>query len=111
VLLREQPVVILLLEKYLVSWLLAMDERGGHKDLRGSDRRSVILYIHGRTDLYCSSDACLSQPICPPSEVRLPEPFIAQHRAVTLKPGARHVAPKWLKSYTRSRVLMTSSSK
>jgi hypothetical protein len=32
-----------------------MDGRGGHEDLHGSDRRSVILYVHGRTELYCSS--------------------------------------------------------
>jgi hypothetical protein len=43
--------VILLLEGVLVSWTLAMDERGGHEDLRGSDRRSVIPYVHGRTEL------------------------------------------------------------
>jgi hypothetical protein len=39
----------------LVSWSLAMNERGGHEDLRGSSRRSVIPYVHGRTELYCSS--------------------------------------------------------
>jgi hypothetical protein len=26
---------------------LAIREHGGHQDLRGSDRRSVILYAHG----------------------------------------------------------------
>jgi hypothetical protein len=31
----------------LVSWLLAMREYGGHEDLRGSGRRSVIPYVHG----------------------------------------------------------------
>jgi hypothetical protein len=40
--------VVLLLERAFVSWLLAMDEHGGHEDLRGSDRRSVITYAHGR---------------------------------------------------------------
>jgi hypothetical protein len=44
--------VVLLLERVLVSWSLAMDERGGHDDLCGSDRLSVISYIHGRTELY-----------------------------------------------------------
>jgi hypothetical protein len=39
--------VVLLLEGALVSWLLAMREYGGHKDLRGSGRRSVIPYVHG----------------------------------------------------------------
>jgi hypothetical protein len=33
---------------------LAMKEHGGDKDLRGSDRWSVIPYIHERIDvLYC----------------------------------------------------------
>jgi hypothetical protein len=47
--------VVLLLERILVSWSLAMDERGGHEVLRDSGRRSVIPYVHGRTELYCSS--------------------------------------------------------
>jgi hypothetical protein len=34
--------VVLLLERDLVYWSLAMDEHGGHKDLRGSDSWSVI---------------------------------------------------------------------
>jgi hypothetical protein len=58
--------MVLLLKRDLVSWLLVMDERGGHEDLCGSDRRSVIPYVHGRTELYCSSLPCLSLPICPP---------------------------------------------
>jgi hypothetical protein len=53
--LQEQSVVVLLLERTLVSWSLVMDERGGHEDLRGSGRQSVIPYVHGRTELYCSS--------------------------------------------------------
>jgi hypothetical protein len=55
VLLQEQPVVVFLLGKTLASCLLAIDERGGHQDLHGSDRRSVIPYVHGRIELYCSS--------------------------------------------------------
>jgi hypothetical protein len=47
--------VVFLLEGVLVTWSLDMDERGGHKDLRGSGRRSVIPYVHGRTELHCSS--------------------------------------------------------
>jgi hypothetical protein len=39
----------------LVSWSLAMDERGGHKDLFGSSRWSITPYVHRRTELYCSS--------------------------------------------------------
>jgi hypothetical protein len=31
----------------LVTCLLAMRKYGGHEDLRGSDRRSVIPYVHG----------------------------------------------------------------
>jgi hypothetical protein len=38
VLLPEQPAVILLLGMVLVSWSLAIDEHGGHEDLRGSGR-------------------------------------------------------------------------
>jgi hypothetical protein len=47
--------VVFLLEGALVSWLLAMDERSGHKNLRGLDRWSVIPYAQGRIELYCSS--------------------------------------------------------
>jgi hypothetical protein len=55
VLLQEQPVVVLLLERTLVSWSSAIDERSEHKDLCGSDRRSVIPYVQGRMVLYCPS--------------------------------------------------------
>jgi hypothetical protein len=34
--LQKQSAVVLLLDGALVSWSLAMDERGGHEDLRGS---------------------------------------------------------------------------
>jgi hypothetical protein len=44
--------VVLLLERVLVSSSLDMDE---HEYLHGLDRRSVILYVHGRMKLYCSS--------------------------------------------------------
>jgi hypothetical protein len=104
--------VVLLLEGVLVSWSLAMDERSGHKDLRGSGRRSVIPYVHRKTELYCSSLPCLSLSFSSaPVKWRLPEPFIAQGRAVTLRPGARQVVPRWLKPYTTFRVLMARSSK
>jgi hypothetical protein len=52
--------VILLLERVLVSWSLAMDEDGGHENLYGLDRQSVIPYVHGRAELYCTSLPCLS---------------------------------------------------
>jgi hypothetical protein len=38
VLLHEQSVVVLLLESDFLSLSLAIDERGGHKYLHGSDR-------------------------------------------------------------------------
>jgi hypothetical protein len=66
VLLQELHVVVLLLKRVLVSWSLAMDERGEHEDLRGSGRQSVIPYVHGRIELYCSSLPCLSLPLCLP---------------------------------------------
>jgi hypothetical protein len=69
VLLQNQPVVVLLLEGALISWLLAMDERGGNQDLYGLDRQSVIPYIHKRTGLYCSSMPCLSLIFFGPWEV------------------------------------------
>jgi hypothetical protein len=61
VLLQEQPAVVILLESAFVSWSLAMDEHGEHEDLRGSNHRSVIPYVHGRMELYYSS---LALPVC-----------------------------------------------
>jgi hypothetical protein len=41
--------------------LFTLDERGGHDDLRGSVRLSIVPYVHRRTELYfCSSLPCLS---------------------------------------------------
>jgi hypothetical protein len=57
--LQEQPAVVLLLEEALVSWSLALGERDGHDDLRGSGHLSVIPYVHERTELYCAQ-ACLA---------------------------------------------------
>jgi hypothetical protein len=54
--------MVLLLERSFVSWLLAIDERGGHKYLRASGRQSIIPYVHERTVLYCSSMPCLCEP-------------------------------------------------
>jgi hypothetical protein len=56
---QEQSVVIRLREMSLASWLLALDERGGHGDLRGLGHLNVIPYIHGRTELYCAQ-VCLA---------------------------------------------------
>jgi hypothetical protein len=47
--------VVLLWGRPLPSWLLAIEEHSGHEGLRGSDHRSIIPYIHERTELYCSS--------------------------------------------------------
>jgi hypothetical protein len=92
--------VVLLLDRDLISWSLAMNERG-HEDLRGSGCRSVIPYVYGRTELYCSSmyepesaylSAGLDRPIFLTHVKRcLPGPFIAQGRVVTMRPGARQV--------------------
>jgi hypothetical protein len=46
--------VVLLWGRSLVSWLLALGERGGHDDLCGSGRLSVIPYDYGITELYCA---------------------------------------------------------
>jgi hypothetical protein len=101
-----------LLERALISWLLSIDERGGHKDLRGSDCRSIIPYVHGRTELYFSSLSIYFLALTDPREEASVRVFyIAQGRVVTLRPGARQVVPRWLKSYTTSRVIMTRSSK
>jgi hypothetical protein len=81
--------VVLLLERVLVSWSLAMDERGGHEDLCGSAHQNVIPYVHGRTELYCSRLPCLSLSfLFALMKRRMLEPFIAQGRTVTLRPGA-----------------------
>jgi hypothetical protein len=76
--------VVLLLERALTSWSLAMDERSGHKDLRGSGRWSIISYVHGRTELYCTSLPCLNLSFFGPVKWHMPEPFIAQGRAITM---------------------------
>jgi hypothetical protein len=89
-----------------------MNERGGHKDLHGSDCQSVISYVHGRTIIVLLKHA-LPEPafLSALVKMRLSEPFIAQSRAVTLRPGVRQVAPRRLKPYTTARVIMARSSK
>jgi hypothetical protein len=47
--------VVLLWGRHLATWSLAIDEHSGHEGLRGSGHRSVIPYVHGRTELYCPS--------------------------------------------------------
>jgi hypothetical protein len=106
--------MVLLLERVFVSWSLAIDERAGHKDLRGSGRRSVILYVHRRIELYCSSlykpesaylsvgldrpifsTAGLDRPLfLTPVKRCLPGPFIAQGRIVIIRPGGPTSGPE-----------------
>jgi hypothetical protein len=54
VLLQSHLVVVFLLERALISWSSAINERSEYQDLRGSDRRSVIPYINRRIELYYS---------------------------------------------------------
>jgi hypothetical protein len=101
-----------LLKRVLVSWLLSIDEHGGHKDLCDLGCQSIIPYVHGRTELYFTSLPIYFLALTDPrEEVSARAFYIAQGRVVTLRPGAREVAPRWLKSYTTSRVIMARSSK
>jgi hypothetical protein len=45
--------VVLLLEGHRLLGELAIREYGGHEDLRGSDHRSVIPYVHDSKELCC----------------------------------------------------------
>jgi hypothetical protein len=87
--------VVLLWGRPLASWLLAIAEHSGHKSLRGLGRRSVILYVHGRTVLYCSSlyehEPCLFST---PQKWRPPEPFIAQGQIVYNEPPGTNRWPR-----------------
>jgi hypothetical protein len=51
--LLHEPLVVVL-GRFLTSWLLALIKRGGHNDLCGFGRLSVISYVNGRTELYCA---------------------------------------------------------
>jgi hypothetical protein len=87
--------VVLLLKGALVSCPPALDEHDGHEDLCGLGRRSVIPYVHRRTELYCSSLPFSSANLfLTPRKRYLPGPFTAQGRVVTMRPEARQVAPK-----------------
>jgi hypothetical protein len=114
--LQEQLDAVLFLEGDLVSWSLAINERGGHKNLCGLNRRSVISYIHERTELYCSRLSCLcehesylfpalgrplSGPISRPTSVkgRLSEPFITQGRTVTISLETRQMVSGQINPY------------
>jgi hypothetical protein len=91
-LLHKQSVVVSLLERVLVSWSLAMDEHGGHKDLRGSDHQSVIPYVHRITRVILLKPALPKSTFSSaPVKRRMSEPFIAQDRTVTLRSGTQHV--------------------
>jgi hypothetical protein len=84
---HRQPTVVLLWGRPLASWLLAIDEHSGLKDLHGSDCQSVIPYVYGRTKWYCSS---MYEPepflFLTPRKWRPPEPFIAQGWVVYNEP-------------------------
>jgi hypothetical protein len=108
---RSSPFVVILWGRSLASSSLAMDERSWYEDLRGSGSQSIIPYVYWRTELYYSSLPCLSHFFFSDLWICcLPDPFIAQGRTVTLKSKAWQVAPRWLKPYTTSRVLMARSS-
>jgi hypothetical protein len=85
--------VVLLLDEDLVSWSLFMDEHDGHKDLYGSDRRSIIPYIQGKIELYYSRLYAGVYLLSAPVKRCLPGPFIPQGRIVTMRPEARQVGP------------------
>jgi hypothetical protein len=64
--------------------MLATDEHDGHKDLRGSDRRSVTLYVHGESCCIAQAWAyeCVSVAYHPS------RPFIDQaHDSYTVSQG------------------------
>jgi hypothetical protein len=82
--------VVHLLEGALVSWSLAMDECGGHEDLHSSRCQSIIPYIHGRIELYCSSLPCLSLPFHPPCEDVSTRPFYSSRQGAE-NPGAEGI--------------------
>jgi hypothetical protein len=52
VLVLEQPIVVLLLDRVLVSWSSAIDEHNEQEDLCGLGHQSVIPYVHRRMVLY-----------------------------------------------------------
>jgi hypothetical protein len=92
--------MVLLWGRALASWSLAMDESGGHQDLRGSGRWSVIPYVHGRTKLYCTSLSCLSLFFfSTPVKWCLPDPFIARGQIVAMSPEVRQMVSGQVKSY------------
>jgi hypothetical protein len=55
---EEQPTVVFLLERDLVSRMLAMDEHGGHEDLRGLGRWNVTTYVHEGSCCIAQAWAC-----------------------------------------------------
>jgi hypothetical protein len=85
---------VLLLEEPLVFLSLVIDEHGRHENLRDSGRRSVIPYVHMRTELYYSIMSCLCEPEPYLSfrsthvKWRIPEPFITQGRTIIMSPDA-----------------------
>jgi hypothetical protein len=107
--LQEQPTMVLLLEGTLVSWSLAMDERGRHEDLCGLIHRNVIPYIHGRTELYCTS-IYETEPFFDLLEVASTRAFYTSRSSSYNETQGLTRGPRWLKSYTTFRALMARSS-
>jgi hypothetical protein len=89
-----------------------MDEHGGHEDLPSSGRQIVIPYVHVRTEVVLLKPALPDPFLFSPTSMKrcLPGPFIAQGRVVIMRPGARQVAPRWLKLYTIFSALMARSN-
>jgi hypothetical protein len=98
--LQEQLAVVLLWGMPLASWLLALGERGGHGDLRGSGHLSVIPYVHRRTELYCSQACLASFLFSTPRKWRPPEPFITQGWVVYNEPPRPDMWPGVGEPYT-----------
>jgi hypothetical protein len=79
--------VILLWEIPLASLLLVIDEHSRLKCLRGSGRQNVIIYVHGRIVLYCSSMYETEHfSFFDPSEVASTRTFITQGQVVYNEP-------------------------
>jgi hypothetical protein len=53
--------------------MLALDERSGHQDLRGSGRWSIIPYVHGRMGVVLLKRWLFSQLPCVALRVLTPD--------------------------------------
>jgi hypothetical protein len=75
--------------------MLALNERSGHQDLRGSGRQSVILYVHGRMEVVLFKCGLFLSVALSGLESSNARCNLLYHKAtaVTLRPRARQVAP------------------